>query len=343
MHAVDNLKSVRMNEVQRGKPQNVSVVIVSWCRPAYVRSCLSHLTELTRRPDEVIVVDASPDDGTAAVVKEFPRVLRVPFAGGAGHLTTSRNVGLLHASGDVIAFIDDDAYVRRGWLTGILEAFADPTIGAVAGRTCNGIPGEESEGLTEIGRLLPSGDLTGYFAADPGATIEVDHGIGANMSFRREALARLGGFRDDFFGIGAVREDTDIFLRLRALGYRAVFAPAAVVDHVGAPHVRGRRFDFRYLFWARHNHALLLARNFGLGSSQFRAWVATELGRALSPHHPNPLRRAVRIALGLAAVAVGMAASIWKSRWRASDPVRHDAMGEQIRAHLSGVATTPQS
>jgi GT2 family glycosyltransferase len=343
MRAVDNVKIVRMDEVQRGKPQSVTVVIVSWCRPDYVRSCLAHLAELTRRPDEVIVVDASPDDGTAAVVNEFPHVLRVPFAGGAGHLTTSRNVGLLHASGDVIAFIDDDAYVRRGWLTGILEAFANPTIGAVAGRTCNGIPGEESEGLTEIGRVLPSGDLTGYFAADPGATIEVDHGIGANMSFRRQALARLGGFRDDFFGVGAVREDTDIFLRLRALGYRAVFAPAAVVDHVGAPHVRGRRFDFRYLFWARHNHALLLARNFGLGSSQFRAWVATELGRALTPQHPNPLRRAVRIALGLAAVAAGMAASVWKSRWRASDPARRDAIGQRISAHLSGVATTCQS
>ena len=340
MRAVDDLKIVTRDEVHRGRPQSVSVVIVSWCRPHYVRTCLAHLAELTPSPDEVIVVDASPDDGTAAVVKEFPRVLRVPFVGGAGHLTTSRNVGLLHTSGDVIAFIDDDAYVRRGWLTGILEAFADPTIGAVAGRTCNGIPGEESEGVAEIGRMLPSGDLTGYFAADPGGTIEVDHGIGANMSFRRDALARLGGFRNDFLGVGAVREDTDIFLRLRALGYRAVFAPAAVVDHVGAPHVRGQRFDFRYLFWARHNHALLLARNFGLGSSQLRTWLATELRRPLDAQHPNPLRRAARIALGFAAVAAGMAASVRKAGWRATDPIRHDAVGEKIRAHLSRAATT---
>ena len=63
---------MRVDEVQRGKPQNVSVVIASWCRPDYVRSCLAHLTELTRRPDEVIVVDASPDDGTAAVPQSEP-------------------------------------------------------------------------------------------------------------------------------------------------------------------------------------------------------------------------------------------------------------------------------
>jgi GT2 family glycosyltransferase len=239
----------------------------------------------------------------------------------------------------VIAFIDDDAYVRDGWLTAILAAFVDRSVGAVAGRTCNGIRGEESEGIAEIGQILPSGDLTGYFAADPGATIEVDHGIGANMSFRREVLARLGGFRNDFLGASALREDTNIFLRLRALGYRAVFAPAAAVDHVGAPHVRGQRFDFRYLFWARHNHALLLARNFGLASSEFRRWVATELGRVLDADDPNPLRRAVGIGLGVAAIAAGVAVCLRKARRRASDPVRRDAVGEQIRAHLSRVAT----
>jgi GT2 family glycosyltransferase len=337
MRAPDTILTT--DEVQRGELPKVSVVIVSWCRPEYVRACLAHLMNLTPKPDEVVVVDASADDRTAAVVNDFPSVLRVRFAGGAGHLTTSRNVGLLHVSGDVIAFIDDDAYVRDGWLTAILAAFVDRGVGAVAGRTCNGTPGEESEGIAEIGRILPSGDLTGYFAADPGATIEVDHGIGANMSFRREVLARLGGFRNDFLGVGALREDTDIFLRLRALGYRVVFAPAAAVDHVGAPHVRGRRFDFRYLFWARHNHALLLARNFGLASSEFRTWVATELGRVLNARHPNRLRRAVRIALGVAAIAAGIAACLRKARWRASDPVRRDAVGEQIRAHLLSVAT----
>jgi GT2 family glycosyltransferase len=326
---------MRIVSTNDGSSPKVSVVIVSWCRPEYVRSCLAHLAELRPGPDEVIVVDASPDDRTAAVVEEFREVRHVDFPAGAGHLTTSRNVGLLHASGDVIAFIDDDAYVREGWLSGVLDAFADPDVAAVAGRTCNGIPGEESEGVNQIGRILANGDLTGYFAADPGATIEVEHGIGANMAFRRDVLARLGGFRDDFLGVGAVREDADIFLRLRALGHRAVFAPAAVADHVGAPHVRGRRFDFRYVFWASRNHTLLLARNFGLGSSQFRRWLATELRRPLPARHPNTLRRAFRVATRIAAVATGIAVSVRKARWRASDPVRRDAVGQRITAHLS--------
>ena len=87
-------------------------------------------------------------------------------------------------------------------------------------------------------------------------------------------------------------------------------APTAVVDHVGAPHVIGRRFDYRYVFWARHNHALLLARNLGIGSREFRTWVWSELGAALGARHPNPVRRAARMTLGVAGVLAGVGTSL---------------------------------
>jgi GT2 family glycosyltransferase len=322
-----------------GATPRVSVVIVTWCRPDHVRSCLEHLEKVAPPPDEVVVVDASPDDRTAAVVRDFPGVLHVAFPGGGGHMTASRNVGLLHVSGDILAFIDDDVNVRPGWLRGLVQTFADPTIGAVAGRTCNGMPNEELNGADAIGRLLPEGELTANFAADPGAVVEVDHGIGANMAFRREVLARLGGFRNDFAGVGGLREDTDVFLRLRALGYRAVFSPKAVVDHLGAPHVRGRRFDFRYMFWARRNHILLLVRNFGLGSPYFRSWVVRELRRTFSASHPNPLRRVARIAIGIAGIGAGLGACLRKAGWGATDPVRQDRDGQQIRRYLSSIGT----
>ena len=267
----------------------MAVVIITFRRPDYVRSCLTHIARLERRPDEVLVVDASPDRVTSAVVHEFPMAQRVSFPEGAGRMTSSRNVGLLHVKSDIVAFIDDDAYVRAGWTDGLLRVFADASVGAVAGRTCNGDPGEESEGIGSIGRVLANGELTAHFAANPGSITDVDHGIGANMAFRAEVLSHLGGFRDDFLGIGGLREDTDMFLRVRALGHRVVFAPEAVVDHIGAPHVRGRRFDFRYMFWARRNHALLLARNFGIRSTQFRTWMAAETRRLLTDRHQSVL------------------------------------------------------
>jgi GT2 family glycosyltransferase len=314
----------------------VSVVIVSWCRPSFVRSCLGHLAQLQPLVDEVLVVDASPDEFTAAVVQEFAWARHLNFSGGAGHMTASRNFALRQVTGDIIAFIDDDANVRPGWLRGLLEAFADPGVGAVAGRTCNGHPGEALEGREAIGRILVNGELTGNFAADPGSLVEVEHGIGANMSFRREVLACLGGFRDDFRGVGGVREDTDIFLRTRALGWRTVFSPETVVDHVGAPHAKGRRFDFRYSFWTRHNHALLLARNYGLGSASFRKWVLGELSRTARTAHPDLVRRGAWIGIGLAGLLAGAGASLQKGRWKPSDPVRRDRTGREIRRCLTG-------
>lgn len=82
-------------------------------------------------------------------------------------------------------------------------------------------------------------------------------------SFRRKLLAQLIGLREHYPGT-EVREETDITLRVRALGYKIVFTPFAVVEHIGAPQVVGRRFDLRYTYYAHRNHTVLLVRNFGL-------------------------------------------------------------------------------
>lgn len=310
-----------------------TVVIITWNRPAYVRDSLEHLTRLERRPDQVIVVDASPDERTADVVNAFPGVTRIAFPDGAGHMTRSRNAALLSARGDVICFLDDDANVQPQWLTRVLEQFEDPRVGAVAGRTLNGQAGEEQEGRDQIGRVLPHGELTGHFAADPGSVVDVDHGIGANMSFRRSVLGELGGFRDDFPGT-ALREDTDIFLRVRALGYKAVFVPEALAVHVAAPHVKGRRFDWRYVFWGRHNHALLLARNYGLLSPIFGRWLRHALRAALADHHPQPLRRAFRVLVSVAGIVCGAGRSLLKAGAKPLAPARSDVAGAAVRAAL---------
>lgn len=315
----------------------VSVVVITWNRPLFVASCLDHLERLTERPHQILIVDASPGPDTAAVVAGHPGATRHAFPGGAGHMTHARNEALLHATGDVIAFLDDDANVRPEWMTGLLEAYRNSRVAAVAGRTCN--PGEDEEHADPdtIGRMLPSGELTGNFGANPGRIITIDHGIGANMSFRREVLARLGGFRDDYPGT-ALREDTDIFLRLRQLGLRAVFAPAAVVDHVGAPHVKGRRFDWRYQFWAHHNHMLLLARTHGIGTPATRQWARVALARSVRAVHARCPRSFTRPLVSLAGIVAGVGSAA-RTRRAGSSPTRDDPRGREIRAALSRVSS----
>lgn len=231
-------------------------------RPDCVERCLSCLECQESNIHEIILVDASEDNETKKVVESYPKVIYCRTDVGYGHMTKSRNLGLTRATGEIVAFIDDDAFAHEGWLEALLAPYGDTTVGGVGGRALNNQPGEETRGVDQIGKLYPSGAISGNFAADPKQIIDVDHLIGCNMSWRRDILVELGGLRDDYPGT-EVREETDIALRVSAMGYRLVFNPQAIVTHVGAPQVKGKRFDLRYTYYASRNHAQLLSRNFG--------------------------------------------------------------------------------
>lgn len=240
----------------------VLVVIATYRRPEYVRTCLEHVMRQTRGADRVVVVDASPDTLTREVVAQFADVEYRPNPLGRGTTATSRAIGVAGATEHIVAFIDDDAYAHPDWLECLTQPYADPSIVGVGGRADNGRPDELTEGIGEIGLLLPSGHLTGFFAADPGRTVDVDHMIGANMSLRLDAIRDAGGIRDYYPG-SCLREETDISLRVRQRGGRLVYEPRAVVRHVAGTYAKGSRFDARYRFYGMRNHVVLLATVFG--------------------------------------------------------------------------------
>ena len=314
----------------------LSVVIVTWKRPTYVDRCLRHLIPDVTPDDEIIIVDASDDTATQTVVAQFPSVLYTRFPGGAGHMTSSRNEALLHVSNEVIAFLDDDVEVRPGWCQALREAFRDPTLAAAAGRTCNGEPGEELVGIDAVGTIRDDGTLTANFAADTGRPVTIQHGIGANMIFRSATLSRLGGFRDDFPGT-EMREDTDVFLRVGALGGRILFLPQAAADHLGAPHAKGRRFDWRYRYWANHNHVVLLGRNFGLRSRVVQLWLLSSVRQAVQEAtnmQGGRIRSLWRISVPVVGSAAGLLTCLGRAGLRPVDPCRQDPNASQICRHL---------
>ena len=260
---------------------SAAVVVATYNRPDHVRRCLDHLAAQTVTPDAVIVVDSSPGTQTRDVVAERAGVTYLRNERGAGHTATSRMIGVAAAGDvDVVAFVDDDAYAEHDWLELLLRRYDDPTVGAVGGRATNGQPGEEREGLGAIGRFLPNGTLTGHFAADPGRDVEVDHLLGANMSVRRAAVEEVGGLADHYPGT-CLREETEIALRLRLAGYRILYVPEAVVEHVAGPYAKGRRFDLRYTFYGERNHLVLLGRTVGVGDVRFRRYLGVGARTAL--------------------------------------------------------------
>jgi GT2 family glycosyltransferase len=262
-----------------GTAPSVDIVVATFNRPDNVRVCLEHLARQTLAPAEIVVVDASPHRVTEGVVAGFPGVRYLRNDAGPGTLATSRAIGVAETHSEVVAFIDDDAYAEPDWLENLVRPYADGSVGAVGGRATNGRPGEEHEGLDEIGLLLPDGTLTGNFAADTGRDLDVDHVLGANMSVRRSALDGIGGIVDYYPGT-CLREETDIMLRLGRAGHRIVYTPAALVEHVAAPYTKGRRFDARYEYYGHRNHVVLLSHAFGLGAPILRRYYATSLRRA---------------------------------------------------------------
>jgi GT2 family glycosyltransferase len=253
-------------------------------------------------------------------------------------MTASRNIGLKRAVGEMIAFVDDDAFARPNWLANLLATYNQENIGAVGGRACNGMAGEESVGVGEIGQIKSNGTLTGNFAADCGKIIDVDHVMGCNMSYRRQTLAELGGFREDYPGISGVREDSDMCVRVRQMGKRVLFNPAAIVDHIGAPQAVGRRFDARYEFYIQRNHLTLLVRNFGPFSSKLWRYFCFNAVNSVWEFVRRCGGAAVRLAAIVAGTMVGIAAGLRLLITTGDRPQRNDADAQAIRAALGGEA-----
>ncbi len=315
-------------------PLSVSVIVVTMNRPDCVRLCLEHLGRQTQPPEQIVVVDASLDGRTREVMAGFPHVEYVANSIGYGHMTHSRNMGLERATGEIIAFLDDDSYAHPTWRAEIVVPYADSKVGAVGGRALRGTKNEAQQGVDKIGILLPNGVLAGNFGADPGRDLELLHLPGCNMSFRRKALAELGGLREDYTGT-EVREETDVCVRVGRLGYKVIFAPRAVVDHVGAPQVKGKRNDVRYHFFSRRNHFAFLIRNFGPFSPIFWRFLPLSLWRSVESSAKSrksaPLVFASEIAGGVLGIAAGL--RLWLQT--GTQPVRKDARGGQLSKLLS--------
>jgi GT2 family glycosyltransferase len=136
-----------MPEMRRGVAapgRRISIVTPTLDRPSEVRALLGNLAQQTVPPYEIVLVDAAPPAmrDTERVVRELAPGL--PFAiryiNEGGGTAIQRNVGIDHASGDFIAFIDDDMQMEPDFFERVLEAFAadaDGRVAAVAGYIVN--------------------------------------------------------------------------------------------------------------------------------------------------------------------------------------------------------------
>ena len=195
----------------------ISVVVCTYNGARTIRDCLEGLTHLAYPDYEVIVVDDGSTDATAAIVGRYGcRLIRTENRG----LASARNTGLGAAAGEIVAYLDDDAYPDPHWLTYLAARFLSTSHAAVGGPN-----------------IAPPADgpIADCVARAPGGPVhvlltdsEAEHIPGCNMAFRKACLEAIGGFDPQFRAAG---DDVDVCWRLGERGWTLGFSPAAVVWH----------------------------------------------------------------------------------------------------------------
>lgn len=233
---------------------------------------------------------------------EFEGVTVLPNAHKQG-LSGARNTAIEAATGDVIAFLDDDASAREGWLRALLAPYADPDVIGVGGIAHPRWPVSRTA-VHDSGRpsTLPGGtnrDATGEldwivgctYTGQPTEQAEIRNLMGCNMSLRAEVFKRVGGFAEDIGRIGKNPlgcEETELCIRARQAyqkdgrDVKILFEPAAAVDH----RVSDDRVDWSYLrrrSWAEGLSKAAVSKMVGQGDalSTESKYVATVLPKAL--------------------------------------------------------------
>ncbi len=304
------------DSVGSSRSQRVCAAICTRDRPDQLRRALVSLSNQTRSPSSILVVDnASSEETTRKLVgDEFPnaRYVHEPRPG----LDFARNRALDEATEEIVAFLDDDAVADTGWVAAIEAVFDEsPHIVICTGKV--GPLSLETEGqrLFEANGGFARGDERIRLPRDarkrrnglPGPLIAWSIGVGSgcSMAVRRNAVIALGGF-DEALDMGPDLPgggDLDILWRTLDAGHEVVYEPSVQALH---EHRRETEGAIRQIL--EHNRSLIAVLTKAAGSAKgakrlgvlsFLAWRLVKPGvrlvRRAAGRDPLPARALFRL------------------------------------------------
>ncbi|MFL5731989.1 MAG: glycosyltransferase family 2 protein [Chloroflexia bacterium] len=252
--------------------ETVSVVVPTLDNPVLLAECVASLRKLDYPADkvEIVVADNGSKERTAEMLRSrYPKVRHIKLGSNTGFVGAC-NRGASEASGEYVAFINDDAVAEPGWLEGLfagLEAGGEGTVCAAAHiRSQDGREVEfsgASANLFGVGRPRSVWGWPGSLET-PGLGTPLLFASGGAMLIQRRTFLDVGGFDPHFF---AYFEDVDLGWRLWALGYKVAYAPGAVVRHIGGATGSRAGAHRRYVLWESNSLATVL-KNYESGNME---------------------------------------------------------------------------
>lgn len=206
----------------------VSLIICSRNRRGALKDCLIAIdTELVAKiSGEIILVDSASTDNSQEVMSRFAaqaacdvHVVEMATPG----LGRARNAGIESASGEIIAFTDDDCYLDESYYHEVGTVLAERELDYCGGRVLLYDPSDAQIGTRCKDSIEP---------IPPRSFVPAGQILGANMVFRREVLEEVDGF-DPEIGAGTPYrfEDVDIIARASLQGFTGAYVPELVVHH----------------------------------------------------------------------------------------------------------------
>ncbi|MBE9100502.1 glycosyltransferase [Vacuolonema iberomarrocanum] len=236
---LEDLLNIPPAPFEGGMPR-VTVAVCTRDRPDDMKLCLEALCQLDYPNLEILVVDNAPKtEGTKTLIdNHYPQVryIREPRPG----LDWARNRAILEATGEIIAYTDDDVVVDKGWVKAIAQTFVEnPEVMAITGLVAPYELETEAQVLFEDYGGFGRGFEQKWYQVQPGQSFPWQwlgagqFGTGANMAFRRSVFDKIGYF-DPALDVGTPTNgggDLEMYFRVLKAGHTLVYEPKALIWH----------------------------------------------------------------------------------------------------------------
>ena len=243
------------------KTPEASIIILNWNGLNHLQECLESLAKQSFKDFECILVDNGSTDGSLdflASNHKWVKLVKLPNNLG---FAKGNNIGLKHSNGRYIVTLNNDTVSDKHWLAELVKiAKQHPEAGMVASRICSYFNQDviDSLGL----KICLDGMSRGAFRGQKYSTLR---SIPQNVLlpsacaalYKKEMLDQTGFFDESFF---AYCEDTDLGLRGRRLGWKAILARNAVVYHKYS--MTGGSFSPFKIYLVERNHFWCTIKNF---------------------------------------------------------------------------------